>query len=378
MKIGIEGQRLFRQKKHGMDMVALELVNNLQDIDHYNEYFVFVKPDKDNTCIRKAENFHVVELNGGSYPQWEQFALPKAAREYGCGLLHCTSNTAPLKASMPLVVTVHDMIYMEKFPLFASGFNWYQRLGNTYRRYVVPRVIKKSEKVITVSNYEKKRMSMFFNLDEQRLQAVYNGVSAHFKKIKDQRELERISKKYKLPDRFLFFLGNTDPKKNTPGVLRAYSMFLKQTDDPVPLVMPDYDMKELRRILDDIGDPGLLEHIHLTGYINNSELPGIYNQCEIFLYPSLRESFGIPILEGMACGVPVITSNAASMPEVSGGAAYLVNPMKPQEVVEGIFKIRASESLRNELIEKGLKRSSEFTWKNMAEEVLKIYKSILE
>jgi hypothetical protein len=105
MKIAIEAQRIFRKKKHGMDMVALELIRNLQTIDTENEYVIFVKSDEDNTVITESSNFKIVELKGGFYPFWEQIALPRAAKKAGCQLLHCTSNTAPIFTSLPLVVT---------------------------------------------------------------------------------------------------------------------------------------------------------------------------------------------------------------------------------------------------------------------------------
>ena len=113
MKIGIEGQRIFRKKKHGMDMVALELIKNLQIIDQENEYFIFVKPDEDSSVLQETSNFKIIELNGGSYPTWEQIALPKAAKQYGCNILHCTSNTAPISTNIPLITILHDIIYME-------------------------------------------------------------------------------------------------------------------------------------------------------------------------------------------------------------------------------------------------------------------------
>jgi hypothetical protein len=96
MKIGIEAQRLFRSKKHGMDRVALELIRNLQEIDFENEYYVFVKSDEDNDALKETRNFKIVQLDGHSYPYWEQFILPKVAKKYGCEILHCTSNTAPI------------------------------------------------------------------------------------------------------------------------------------------------------------------------------------------------------------------------------------------------------------------------------------------
>nr|WP_320120005.1 glycosyltransferase family 1 protein [uncultured Marinifilum sp.] len=375
MKIGIEGQRLFRTKKHGMDMVALELIKNLQEIDKENEYVIFVKPDEDK-CLHNTDNFKIVELSGGPYPLWEQWALPRAAKKYGCDILHCTSNTAPVFSRIPLVVIVHDIIYLESISIFKKAGTWYQKLGNMYRRWVVPSVVKRSKKVVTVSNYEKERIAKFFNMDSNRLSAIYNGVGPHFQKISDQNYLSEIKNKYNLPDHFLFFLGNTDPKKNTKGVLKAFADFNSQSEKQYKLVMLDYNESALQSLLSEIGHPEIREHIQLTGYVPNIEMPAIINQCDVFLYPSMRESFGIPILEGMACGVPVITSNTSSMPEIAEDAAHIVDPRKPKQITEGIIKILADNDYKDMLIKKGLERSKFFSWKRMAEENLKLYKEL--
>lgn len=378
MKIAIEGQRLFRTKKHGMDMVALELINELQKLDKENEYVVFVKPDEDKNTLKNTSNFEIVELSGGPYPTWEQLALPKAAKAHGCQILHCTSNTAPVSPGMPLVTTLHDIIYMESISILKKGGTWYQKFGNMYRRWNVPKVVKISDKIITVSKFERKRIGEFFNIpeDNNKLVAIYNGVTEHFTKITDKNELDRVKKLYKLPDNFLFFLGNTDPKKNTPGTLKAFSDYIKQTSDDMYLVMLDYEESELMKILSEIGDKELRSRIILTGYVVNTDLPAIYNLCKVFLYPSLRESFGIPMLEAMRCGAPTITSNTSSMPEVSGNAAYIVDPYKPEQITKGIIEILADEKLRNEIIEKGYKQSQKFSWKNMAIDVLDLYKEV--
>lgn len=379
MKIGIEGQRLFRQKKHGMDMVALELIKNLQMIDKENEYVVFVKPDEDK-CLFDTGNFKIVELGGGPYPLWEQNALPNAAKNENCDMLHCTSNTAPVNTDIPLVVTLHDIIYLESISIFKKGGTWYQKLGNLYRRWVVPRVIKKSKKIITVSDFEKNRIREFFGWpeDNDKLVAIYNGVSEHFRKIEDESELHRVKKKYKLPEKFIFFLGNTDPKKNTPGVLKAFADFNKENPENIPLVMLDFDPDVLKKMLSDIGEKVLLDQIHLTGYVINTDLPAIYNLCEIFLYPSLRESFGIPMLEAMRCGAPVITSNTSSMPEVSGGAAMIIDPRKPEEITAAMQQILGDEKIREGLIRKGYEQSKKFSWEAMVKEVLKLYEQVYQ
>ena len=375
MKIGIEGQRLYRKKKHGMDMVALELIKNLQLIDSTNEYIIFVKPDEDHTCIPAAPNFKIVELGGGPYPTWEQIALPRAAAQYGCDVLHCTSNTAPIFCKVPLITIIHDIIYLESISVFKKGGTLYQKFGNLYRRLVVPIVARKSKIITTVSEFECNRMRQFMGLGD-KLVAVYNGVGEHFKKISDDDVLKLAKIKYKLPDHFMFFLGNTDPKKNTPNVLKAFADFNATSQVKYKLVMLDYDESALMQVLNDIGHPEIRKDIVMTGYVPNTEMPAIINQCKVFLYPSLRESFGIPILEGMACGVPVITSNTSSMPEIAGDAAAIVDPTKPDEIVAAIQRILSDKAYTNDLCEKGIARAKKFSWRAMAERYLELYKKI--
>ncbi|MEI6899040.1 MAG: glycosyltransferase family 1 protein [Bacteroidota bacterium] len=379
MKIGIEAQRIFRKKKHGMDVVALELIRNLQLIDHENEYVIFIKPDEDDGVLKATPNFRIVRLEGGFYPLWEQVALPKAARKEGCQILHCTSNTAPVFTSIPLVVTLHDIIYMESgyAKIMQGSGTPYQKFGNAYRRMVVPRIVKKADRIITVSHFEKNRIAEFFGMKgDPRLVAVYNGVSEHFKPVTDANELKRVKEKYHLPENYFFFLGNTDPKKNTRGTLKAFSDFLKLSGSDMKLVMLDYDREELTRLLNDIGDPGLIDRIVLTGYVVNTDLPSIYCQSKLFLYPSLRESFGIPMLEAMGCGVAVITSNTSSMPEVAGDAAMLIDPFKPEEITQAMITLLENHGLRAKMIKEGFKQAEKFSWKAMAQNVLEIYHGV--
>ena len=379
MKIGIEAQRIFRKKKHGMDIVVLELIRNLQKIDNANEYFIFVKPDEDNQIIQETPNFKIIEIPGGPYPVWEQFLLPKAAKKLGVELLHTTSNTAPIFSSIPLVLTLHDIIFMEKsIPklVFGEGTN-YQKFGNVYRKLVVPQVIRRAKKVITVSQYEFNNISNFFHIqDKTKLSTVYNGVGENFQPITDARVLAEVKKKYHLPNRFFFFLGNTDPKKNTAGVIKAYSDFIKQTKADIKLVLVDFDRNHLKKILQAIHDPQLIDHILLPGYIQNKDLPGIYSQSLLYLYPSFRESFGIPILEAMACGAPVISSNCSSMPEVAEKAAVLIDPYNPETLTKALIDLYANQDKKNELIALGFQQTKKFSWKKMAENVQVIYQQL--
>ena len=378
MRIGIEAQRLFRPHKHGMDRVALELILNLQVIDTTNEYFIFVKPDQDTTAIRNTANFKIVEIPGGPYPWWEQFKLPRIAKLHNCDILHCTSNTAPYSKKIPLITTLHDIIYMEGslLKLLFNKASMYQKFGNLYRRIIVSKVVQNSRRLITVSNFEKENITNFFKLKNKEIQAVHNGVNKTFTASIDTDHIAKIKAKYELPEKYMLHISNKDPRKNTKKVLIAFKEFLKTATANHQLLMLGCKDVELKSMLNDINAVELYEHIVLTGYVSDADLPVIYQLSELFLFPSLREGFGIPIIEAMACGVPVITSNTSSMPEVAGNAAHLIDPNKPEEICRGMLKIVFNEIYRKELIQKGLERSTAFSWNSMAFKVLEQYKEL--
>lgn len=371
MKIAIEAQRVFRKKKHGMDIVALELISQLQQIDQENEYFIMVKPDVDNTVLKESANFHIIEVPGGPYPIWEQYHLPKALKKIKPDILHCTSNTAPVFSKISLVLTLHDILYMQKID-FTKG-SWYQRFGNLYRRWIVPRIIHRCKKVVTVSDFEKKEIDDHFSLPQDLVNVVYNSYNPNFHPVSDANKLKFYKEKFNLPDQFILYLGNTHPNKNIRNVLKALSLLHDQHNEKIALVMPDIDKIFLHKILTEIGNPQLATSISLTGYVPNHELKYIYNLAELFLYPSFYESFGIPILEAMACGVPVITSNTTAMPEVAGESAIIVNPEKPAEITQAINALLSNPQLYSQYKNAGLERASSFDWNITAHKVLKLY-----
>lgn len=371
MKIGIEAQRIFRKQKHGMDYVVLQEIRELQKMDTAHEYYVFVKPGEDR-CIESTANVHVIELSCPSYPLWEQWALPRAARKYGVQLLHCTSNTAPLWCDIPLVLTLHDIIFLE--PRDKQNKSLYQNLGWFYRRLVVPRILDRCRRIITVSNFEMENIIAKLHIPRSRMAMIYNGYNEWFRQLPaaDCAASERyISQKG-----YFFFLGNTDPKKNTERTLVAYSKYLQRSDVKRPLLMADLD----RAYLDDIIARHHIEHIRhsivMPGYIVNSDLPAIYNSAFAFLYTSLRESFGIPLLEAMACGTPVITSNTSSMPEIGGKDAILVNPESSDDIADMMLRLETDVAFYARQRQLGLQRASAFSWEKTARHLLQLYEAV--
>jgi glycosyltransferase involved in cell wall biosynthesis len=326
MKIGIEAQRLFREKKHGLEIVALEIIRHLQRIDKVNDYVIFVRKDVDNACILETPNFKILEIEASSFPEWEQIKLPLAIKKEKIDILHCTANTAPLLTSVPTILTLHDIIFLEETKFRG---NYYQNIGNIYRRFVVRSVIKKIKKVLTVSNSEKTQILKHLKIDPTKLMVVYNAVDGAFKKM-DLEEINSIRKKYKLPEKFILFFGNSAQKKNSLETIKGYVHYLQMGNEPkLPLVIAGAFEDYLQNGLDKINlSSEIRSRISIVGYIPFHEQPAIYNLATLFLYTSKRESFGLPILESMACGTPVITSMTSSMPEIAGGAAHLTLMIK--------------------------------------------------
>lgn len=376
MKIGIEAQRLFRKKKHGMEVVTLELIRHLQEIDQDNEYVIFVKEDEDAGCLKSTANFKIHKTPAFSYPFWEQVYLPRIARKAGLDVLHCTSNTAPVfYASSPMMLTLHDIIYLEKISFAGTA---YQNFGNLYRRWIAPAAIRRCSTIVTVSAFEKRRIIEKLGLPEDKVKVVYNAANKRFRVIEERNVLEKMAEKYSLPEQFILFFGNTAPKKNTIGVVEAYAHYFERETNPLPLVITDCTVDYIRQVLNKISTKqkgNMLEKLLVLDYIPFDDLPCIYNLAGLFLYPSLRESFGMPIIEAMACGTPVMTSNVSSMPEVAGDAALLIDPEKPVAIAEGMKEILDNTELQQQMIRRGLRRAAGFSWTNTARQILQLYKN---
>ena len=370
MRIGIEAQRIFRTNKHGMDYVVLEEIKELQKSDVRNEYFVFVAPGEDR-CLKDSKNVHIIEIGSNFYPLWEQFSLPRAVNQLNLDLLHCTSNTAPLRCKVPLILTLHDIIFLE--PRDKSNKSFYQDMGWRYRRFVVPRILKKCKRIITVSDFEFNNIITKLQIPEEKMVMIYNGYNKWFRPVEDT---ELIYQQYIEEPGYFFFLGNTDPKKNTERTLIAYSKYLEMSDVKRKLLMADLDRGYLDEIIDrnDIGN--IRDHIVMPGYIKNADLPYIYNNAFAFLYTSLRESFGIPLLEAMACGTPVITSNTSSMPEIGGSEVIMVNPLNVNEITEKMLLLEKDKALYQKQKDIGIIRAQQFSWEYTAEQLLMVYEDV--
>ncbi|MCT4625070.1 MAG: glycosyltransferase family 4 protein [Schleiferiaceae bacterium] len=373
MKIGIEAQRIFREKKHGMDFVALELVKNLPKVEG-TEYFIFVNAKLSEVNFGLREDIQIVAKKL-PYPLWEQIWLPIQSKKLNINVLHCTANTFPIVSPCKVFLTLHDIIFIETNPLKNGDYSAYQKLGNLYRRILVKYFLKNVDHIITVSDFELNNIkARFQRLSETiTINRIYNGVGEHFESSTlTVEEKNRIEEKYGVKQDFVVFLGNTDPKKNTKNTLNAFVEFAKNNVE-ARLVVGDLAGNFLNNCLPADLEEGIRSRIIPLGYIENKDLPILLKMSRAFLYPSQRESFGIPLLEGMSCGVPVITSNTSSMPEIAQEAAILVDPNNKNEIANALEQVWNNKSLVETLISKGKQRGASFSWSKMAKQYATLY-----
>ena len=375
----IEAQRLFRKQKHGMDVVALELLNRLQKATLPFKLNILVKEDEDE-CIQSGGSLEVIKLPAKFYPLWEQKLLPGFMSKQKDAWLHCTGNTAPLWGKTPLIVTIHDLIFLEENYLFKKqGGSLYQRFGNVYRSLIVPRVAQRAKFIITVSEFQRQLIIKRLNVDPNKIAVVYNGADERFFIPMQENEKKEALKKYGIDGfPYIFFLANTEPRKNTEAVLKAFAKLCKDNPAfPHYLVIKGLSAEQLEKKITACGATAVKDRIHRVGYIDYNHLPALYQGAGALWFPSFTEGFGLPIVEAMASGIPVITSNCSVMPEIAGDAALYVNPHNFAELTEKTMELFSNPTLRQTLINKGKDRAAIFTWGNSIQTLTNIYKRLI-
>jgi alpha-1,3-rhamnosyl/mannosyltransferase len=262
----------------------------------------------------------------------------------------------------PTVITICDLSFIrhpEWHPIDRVKY---------FEKYCMKR-LSRTEAIITISEFSKKEILNLLNVDPAKIYITSLGVDKTFTPGKKRMQ--------GLLDRYLLFLGNLEPRKNLPILINAYLSLPKNLRERYPLVVAGakaWHTNQLEKALLPFNHD---EKITLTGYVPQTALPDLYRGASLFIYPSLYEGFGLPVLEAMASGVPVITSNLSSLPEVVGDAGILVDPHCVDNLREAILMILNDEEMRNELIAKGLKRAKSFSWEKCAKETLVVYEKVL-
>lgn len=245
---------------------------------------------------------------------------------------------------------------------------------NTLFKLFMPKTLKNTNKIITISNHTKNDLIDLMKIDPNKIFVTHLAANNNYKQIKDLAVLKNVRNKYNLPDKFLFCVGTLEPRKNISRLIEAFSNAYDKIN--IPLVITGKRGWKYDKIFKTISENNLLDKVIFTGYVEENDLPALYNLATIFVYPSLYEGFGLPILEALQCGCRVITSNVSSIPEVGGNAVTYIDPYDVDDLTNAIVKL-SSEKQTPDIIEKGLIQSQKFSWKKCAEQTLKIFEGML-
>lgn len=301
----------------------------------------------------------------------EQGALARAAREARVDLLHVPHVNAPLGASVPLVVTIHDLIPFHFPEAIASP------VGRLYFQAMARLAPRRARRVLTVSENTRQDLIALAHADPQRVESVPLAADALFSQSASPEVRRRVRERFDLPDRYLVYAGQWKAYKNVDLLLEV----MARLD---PLRFPDLRLvlvgKEDARVpmKAEISRRGLEGRVVLTGFVSDEELLALYQEATLFAFPSRYEGFGLPPLEAMAAGVPVLASDRASIPEVVGNAGLLLAPDRVLEWLEAIQSLCTDPARRERLSLQGRARASEFSWGRTAERTVAVYRRVLD
>jgi glycosyltransferase involved in cell wall biosynthesis len=296
----------------------------------------------------------MINTTSSIYSIKEQIELPMKIPR--CDLFISPHYNIPIfkiRASKRAVIIndVNHLVYAEKLPLVKS----------TYAKYMINAAIRKSDKVITISEFSKNEIIKFANVKKKEINIVYCSLDSDtLKKQIQEKSIDKIRSSYKLPESYFLYIGSIKPHKNLRMAINAFNAWSKNGSPATKLVLIGVNKNELER---DVEIIPLIDqnNIIILGFVKDSELPSIYKNAECLIFPSVYEGFGLPPLEAMICGCPVLASNSASIPEVCGDAALYFDPFNTTELVEKMTLLRNDKTLRNELISKGYKNILRFS-----------------
>jgi glycosyltransferase involved in cell wall biosynthesis len=371
MRIGIDA-RMFH--KAGIRRYAAELTQHLSKIDQDNEYYVYLSSKRQNKFEELNSNFNVVTIEAPLFSLREQLLLVRHCKKNELDVLHTTFDFGvPLYPITKIVVTVHDAFFgpLTFFKSFKTRLV-YQLLT----RYSVH----KSDITVVISDFVRRKVLQYIpgvRSKADKIRVVQNGVGSKFRSFHHRQEIEQMKQRYRIKGKYLFCVGSfASRNKNLLRILEAFCNLPVRLRSEYQLVIAGEFLStvpEASRVIERLRAE---DFIRCLGYVPDDDLPLLYNGAEVFIFPSLHEGFGIPVLEAMACGTPVMTSNVTAMPEIAGGAAMLIDPFNVNEMTDSMREILANESLRKDLSEKGQARAKSFSWLATARKTLDIYEEV--
>lgn len=348
--------------KFGIDVRWM--INNHRGMGRFAEFFI--RPLRQNMVALAPMNipdsdYDVVKKGNSFFPWWEQFILPLLSKQQSLDFLILPYNTGPVfgNTRAKQVAVIHDLIFMRSTDELPLSSSWYQVLGRYYRRVIVPRVAKKADIIVTVSEYTKNELIDKLNIPESKIKVIPNSICNEW-------FLESIP----LSERkqYLFTVAGEAPSKNVSNLLQGFSIANKQLKNRVKLRIAGIKSTHHAFFIEQAKSLGIEDVVEFLGFISDEELQKQYREASAFIFASLYEGFGIPLLEAMASGTPVCCSNTTSLPEVVGDTALLFDPRDVEQIASSVIQILNTDNSENQVVD-AYKRALEFSENSVSKKI---------
>jgi glycosyltransferase involved in cell wall biosynthesis len=375
MRVGFD-VRPFLKEETGVGVYFKNLLFALAKIDRENDYFLFSSSWKDRFDLKKIPPFAHKHFKDCRYPVkivnflWNNIGWPSMDLFFKTSMdLSHSPTPLVLPSRGKKVVTVYDLCFLE-----------HPHLSDDESRRVFSSKIEQSlhraDGIITISHFSKEQILKRFPIDKGKIQVTHLGIDHNFWRDITEGEIERIKLCLNLPSSYLLFVGAQEPRKNIGKLIEALKIAHSQYRK-IPLVLAGKEGRDSAFLKEKIKTLDLEQWVYQTGYLNEFDLRSVYRLAAAFVFPSLCEGFGLPVLEAMVSGVPVIASQTPALLEICQDAALFFDPDSPEDMAESIIRVLKDETFREDLVRKGEQRVEAFSWESTARKTLSIYRSLV-
>jgi glycosyltransferase involved in cell wall biosynthesis len=351
----------------GNEVYIRSLLGGFAEVDQRSEFIAYLSELGAERWI--PERFQVRRVSSNPYTRlgWE---LGRLIRADAPDLIH-VQYTAPLLTKIPIVVTVHDVSFLEHPEYFTAA-------RRSQLRLTVGHTVKSAARILTVSEFSRDAILRAYDVPPEKVRAIPNAASPEFRIIGRERAQRAIRNLLRFEAPFILSVGDLQPRKNQIGLIEAFSKLLTECPQLTHhLVLTGKSTWFTPKVIEAARSCGFASRIHFTGFVSDEDLLELYNACDCFVFPSFYEGFGLPILEAMACGRAVACSNTSSMPEVADGAGLLFDPHRTGEITRALKDILIDSELRGRMERLGIQRAASFSWKKSARATLDVYKEVV-
>ena len=372
MKIGIDGRMYGAQSTTGIGVYIERLTQAIFDLDQENEYYIFLKPEIFGQFKSPQQRIHKIPLALPWYSWAEQWQLPRILKKYQLDLVHFPHFNVPIRYSGKYLVTIHD-ITPKFFPGPLARHSLIRRLGYNL---VFQTALKKSAKIIAISQQTKDNLSQYFGADSNKIEVIYLGVDPPVKIFTAPGALVELKNKYQITKPFLFYVGVWRDHKNLPGLVAAFDLIKSQYHLDYQLVLAGQNDPRYPEIQAAINHSQFKNDIITPGFVSQPDLAGLYQAAALFVLPSFTEGFGLVALEALSYQTPVVASKTTSLPEIIAEAGLYFDPYQPADMARAISQILSDKNLKQKLVSAGQTKIKAYNWQKTAQQTLSLYRSL--